>query len=930
MIMSNSIKRTSLSRWPRFSRFLITETSSGGRVRAMRAVVFGALVAGLMVYAPAHDARLAGPAENGIRQGCPQPGAKVDLAFIIDGSGSLDSKVQGQTYNVEIEGVRRTVLDASLTPRDGSIAMAVFTFAGGPTLRVPFTEIKTEADAVAFAAKVEALKCVAAETCPLKGPNPETNAGKALLAANQYLGVNQRAGARRVFLVSTDGGFTDTPFGEIASLRIRDETVANGIASEVDAILLGRFANPDTNTDVCPLTDAAELQAAKERVSLIVFPDADDGELPGARFDISGGGCNCPGAAFGADCERQVREFVEFTRRVIRTQPAMRSFIVNTFADTTPGTPVTNTLSLRQAIERANIAGGAVTITFTSNLKNTTIRPRVPLPALTAPDIRICGCENMNCDYAVDPDKTCDPFLTIDGSGIDPTKTDSDGIVIGSDRAVVRGLRIINFARAGVSIEPVCNRGFSRIERNKFENNKKAGVRVLDVSASFGAAAHNVGNTISMNDIVGSETPIDLGGDGPTPNDPGDVDEGPNTLLNFPDDLRGAATSLDVEATAAGVTLAGQINGPAAAGATVEIFGITSFRASSGGSGGRQIDGVTFLKRATTNVDGSFIVTGLPDTPFCCYTATVTDLAGNTSELMFPGGGFPKAKTTPPAFAVEATPNGRPLSDVFSIENTGCATLSVSFPSISRNDFLPGRPPEDERRDDHDRFPIDPIIVGIGGQTITIQPGQKQVFGVAFDPAIPRDFQFQGRRLRLSGVLPDMVNDTIGLTHNGCTGSDPTVSLTARVNKKIKLIDPNDPKSDPVVTLSRSGDVFTVVFSIYDSNLDDVDSVTYEFFDRAGGRVDLNQPLRDLSAVVQQANLTKGQSFSIRQPFTNAKEHRDVARVLVTVFDKEQSKDSAYSSSILQTAARTQSSPSELSMTLDLPVIRLARVRHGR
>lgn len=166
--MATSIRETSRRLWLRFAQFLITLTSIRVRVRTMRAAIIGALVVGVMAYVPAQNARLR---STGPSQDCPQPGAKVDLAFIIDRSGSLDVKAQGQTYNVEIEGVRRAILDPSLIPRDGSIAVAVFTFAGEPSLRVPFTEIKSEADAAAVAAAVEALKCVM-ETCPLEGPNP--------------------------------------------------------------------------------------------------------------------------------------------------------------------------------------------------------------------------------------------------------------------------------------------------------------------------------------------------------------------------------------------------------------------------------------------------------------------------------------------------------------------------------------------------------------------------------------------------------------------------------------------------------------------------------------------------------------------------------------------------------------------------------------
>lgn len=879
--MATSIRETFRRIWLRFAQFLITQTSISVRVRTMRGAIIGALVVGVMIYAPPQNARLR-PAESS--QDCPQPSAKVDLAFIVDRSGSLDVKAQGQTYNVEIEGVRRAILDPSLIPRDGSIAVAVFTFAGAPSLHVPFTEIKSEADAAAVAAAVEALKCVAAETCPQKGSNPETRAGPALLAANQHLSDNKRAGARRVLLMSTDGGFTDDPFFEMASNRIREETA--GIASEVDVILLGLFPSPEASLDPCPPTDAGELDAAKAKVKRIVFPEPDS-DLPGARLDIGVGGCNCPGAVFGSDCERQVRDFVELTRRVLRSQPATRFLTVNTDADTDPDTPVTGTLSLRQAIERANSTGGATTITFDASLKAKTIRPRVPLPALTAPDIIICGCDEMNCDYLVRTEKKCDPFLTIDGSQTDTTKGEqhSDGILIRSDRAVVGGLRIINFAEAGVSIEPICNRGFSRIELNRFENNKKAGIRVLDSPAdpdSDGAVRHNIGNTISMNDILGSETPIDLAGDGPTPNDPGDPDVGPNTLLNFPDNLSVVAATPGVSATASGVSFTGQVNGPTAAGATVEIFAITSFRPIPGG---RVIDGVTFLAQATANADGSFSVTGSADSPTCGYTATVTDVAGNTSELMFPCAGFAVAKATDLDFGAAAAPNQSPQSGAFSIENTGCSTLVVSFASLIRNGF------PNKRGGDLARFDIASMFVGINGTAVAIEPGQIRRFTATFDPAIPVAAMGDTTRLSAAQVLAARNISTLNLQHNGCAKSDNQVTVTARVDGTVKLINPTSPRSDPLVTLSRSGNELSVSFAVFDSDLD-VNKVNYEFFKVRDNRcteesVPAEITDRDLGKAIaaRDPKLITGQSFKVMQRFSGAKKNPEAGCVRVTVSD---------------------------------------------
>lgn len=729
--------------------------------------------------------------------------------------------------------------------------------------------------------------------------------------------------------MSTDGGFTDPDFAETASNRIRESTLE--IASEVDVILLGLFAKPDASADTCPPTDAGELDAAKLKVRRIVFPEPDS-DLPGARLDISVGACNCPNAVFGSDCERQVRDFVELTRRVLRSQPATRFLTVNTDADTDPGTPVIGgTLSFRQAIERANSDGGATTITFDAGLKDKTIQPRVPLPALTAPDIRICGCGEMNCDYSIDTEKKCDPFLTIDGSKTDTTKGEqhSDGILICSDRDVVRGLRIINFAGAGVSIKPICNRGFNRIEHNRFENNKKAGVRVLDSPADAeGAFRHNIGNTISMNDILGSETPIDLAGDGPTPNDPGDLDEGPNTLLNFPDNLS-VTDTLDLAVAASGVTLTGQVNGPTAAGATVEIFAIASFRPVPGG---RVIDGVTFLKQATTNANGSFTVTELPDSPTCGYTATVTDLAGNTSELMFPCAGFALATATDLDFGDAAVPNQSPQSGTFSIENTGCSPLVVSFASIIRNGF------SNKLGDDLAHFDIASMFIGPNAPGIAIQPGQIQKFTATFDPAIPIVVT-RNNKLRAAQVLAATTISTLNLDHNGCAKSDKRVILTGRVDGAVKLINPKSPRNSPLVTLTRSGDELSVSFSVFDADLD-VNKVNYEFFkirdnQCSDERVPAEIIDQDLAKAISSRvpPLVTGQSFTVIQRFSGAKKNPEAGCVRVTVSDGKTSASatsSPASGSVASTSIKSQSLRQSQAAVIERPTLGSSRASRGR
>lgn len=891
----------------------------------LRAVLIAAVVAGVMTPAHTRSASQSGPVQA--TANCPLLGAKVDLAFIIDRSGSLDEKSQGQTYNIEIEGVRRALLDPGVIPRDGSIAVAVFTFAGAPALRQAFTEIRSAADAAAVAATVEALKCGPDGTCPQKGPNPESNVGPALLMADDHIDKNKRAGARRVLVVSSDGGFTDTPFAEQASSHLE----TSGRVSEIDVILMG-----------------AEVDRAN--ADRIVFPKPTD-VLPGATLVIDPDDCNRPGAASGcADLSAsQVKQFAEDVRRVLRSQVVPSSLTVNTEADPDPNTPITGgTLSLRQAIEFANCNNGATAITFANNVQ--TISPRVALPPLTAPEITICGCEAKNCDPATDDKQKCKRLVTIDGIKVVKTmdsegKPLDDGILIRSNRDVVRGLRLINFVRAGVAIDSRVssdNVGFNRVERNLFEKNIQAGVCVLDPSTNpANAVVHNVGNTISMNDFLSTGTPIDLVCDGPTPNDLGDPDQGPNTLLNFPDKLDvGVPAAVNLTAAATGISLSGQLIGPTVAGAVVEIFSITSFKAAPGG---RVIDAVTFLARTTADASGRFSITGLSDSPTCGYTATATDLDGNTSELMFPCSGFGKAKVTNLDFTEVAVPNGNKQHGTITIENIGCGPLTIRSYSVRRDKLgdvsFPKEPPEPSEKDlahfsDLAHFFIEDTVVKRRKSNVKLVPpitldvGQTRSFTVVFDPAIPAVAGTKNPDAAF--VLPDAIKSTLVIADDGCSASERAVGLTALVNRAIKLINPNDPRSAPLVTLVRSGDIFTVTFSIFDSNFLNVDRALYQFFDQSGGSISLDQPDPNLGAVVAGAGLVQGQSFTVKQTFSNAKQNRKVAKVLVTVFGKDGSKDSAFGSMSSSSAGvSAQSVLNARSAVLVLPDVKLSPVTKG-
>ena len=865
--------------WGRLIQALGTMRATKGLTGEKRAGLVVALALAAMVLAPARSAQQVCSSE--LKPECPALGVRFDVAFVIDSSGSLAVDQRGQTYNVEVDGVVSSLRDLRVIPRDGSTAVAVVAFAGDARLVSPLKQISSEADAEAVVAMVEALRCstencTPAGACPAFGTLPASNYGPAISLAATHLLDNHRAGARQAILLSSDGQPTDFDIALRASNRARSVASSLGIPLELDLILLA------ADSQLEPVCGDALVN-----VNQIVFPQSAC-DLPGATLPIRKGDSNKPCAgvtntAVRSDFDLQVKAFAEHTRSVLRSAVTkLPPLIVNTEADPDSNTPIVDgSLSLRQAIELANCNGGAATITFDCAVK--TIRPRIALPALTAPEIRIDGLSGR--------DKAgCSPTVTIDGSNTLLAQSPherNDGILIRSHLNQVRGLTIINFKRAGVGVEAVCqsdNVGFNLIERNTFQGNGRAGVCVVDPPQNpANAVSHNIGNTISMNNIASSGTPIDLSLtspdlDGPTRNDPGDEDEGPNTLLNFPERLTAPGT-LDVAAEANDVTLTGQLSEPASGGATVEIFAITSFRPVSSG---RAIDGVMFLARTTASATGAFLVSGLSDSPTCGYTATVTDLAGNTSELMFPCGGFPQAKVSNPDFGGAAAPNSSPRTASFTIENVGCAPLDVHFESITRNGFLPKR-----RNNDNGRFSIQTVGVGSDRQTTTIQPGETQSFTASLDLTIPGFLG--GNAPRAFQTLPNSIASTLSFAKQRCGPN--TVSLTGKVTTEVHLIDPDNTRKTPLVTLARNGDELVVRYWVFDSDLS-VKTVNYEFFKvqdnqcQAGDSavpVEIFDP--DLTAAIGASGLVTGQSFSVSQRFSRAKKHPEAQCVRVTVSD---------------------------------------------
>jgi predicted outer membrane repeat protein len=167
--------------------------------------------------------------------------------------------------------------------------------------------------------------------------------------------------------------------------------------------------------------------------------------------------------------------------------------------------------------------------------------------------------------------------------------------------------------------------------------------------------ASTTGDSILGNAIFGNAAlGIDLGGDGPTPNDVGDTDTGPNSLQNSP-----------VLASVSGTAVSGFLDSAASTTYRVEFFANTAYDASGVGEG-EVFLGATTVTGATGPTPFSFSYTPVAGKPF--LTATATNLStGDTSEF--------SAQDVPPTIGAPATAS---VNEDLPLAFTGADAITVS------------------------------------------------------------------------------------------------------------------------------------------------------------------------------------------------------------------------------------------------------------
>lgn len=250
----------------------------------------------------------------------------------------------------------------------------------------------------------------------------------------------------------------------------------------------------------------------------------------------------------------------------------IRNAIVTNLNDDGPG-------SLRAAISYANSNPGRDSITFAVN---GAINLVDVLPALTDPSgTLILGFTAPGAVYPVHPTVILNGPLPIPGPGLR----------IASSFNYIDGLKIRNFNGPGVAV-------------------------------TFGSS---LSNSIVRCHFYGNTGPaIDLGNDGITANDPGDIDVGPNLLTNFP-----VFTSVTENPPGTFV-----LTGVASPLGIIELY-LAGLTGDAGLPPGDNKHGPAWLYLASTTAgpSGQFSIGPITQPEWALVTATCTDTSLNTSEF---------------------------------------------------------------------------------------------------------------------------------------------------------------------------------------------------------------------------------------------------------------------------------------------------------
>ncbi|NBC18496.1 MAG: T9SS type A sorting domain-containing protein, partial [Bacteroidetes bacterium] len=411
-----------------------------------------------------------------------------------------------------------------------------------------------------------------------------------------------------------------------------------------------------------PIEDPVDLDGTTQAGTIRCFPQA--GGLP---VELSGtllpDGPSAHGLVLGSGSDgSSIRGLTinRFPHSGIHIQGSSGNAVTCTFVgtDTQGETPEGNGVGISiDAASSGNVIGGAA------------FADRTLISGNTGDGIRIAGADNRVLGTLIGTDKGGTQIDTDgDPDSFNPISNGASGIAIldGANDTVIGGAEdgagnVIGGngldGGAGIRVEGSGNRilgnhiGIGE-EGETDLHNFGHGIHVLGGSNNE-IGADGAGNTIAFNDAVGirveptaSRTPVgntirgnalfrnrglgidlgDLAQSGVTPNDPGDGDEGANTLINFP-----VLGTLERDPASGDVSFEVTLDLPSSrASATVEYFASTGCDALGHGEGAVSL-GTRAVELQAGRATVAHVLSGVPQCRF--VTATVTDADGNTSEF---------------------------------------------------------------------------------------------------------------------------------------------------------------------------------------------------------------------------------------------------------------------------------------------------------
>jgi hypothetical protein len=198
------------------------------------------------------------------------------------------------------------------------------------------------------------------------------------------------------------------------------------------------------------------------------------------------------------------------------------------------------------------------------------------------------------------------------------------GIIIGGATlldAIIAGNKITRNGGSGIHIYGSLDANDLLVKNNSICSNYGAGISVLGQGTGYSISQ----NTIYSNGWIGIDlAPDECCSDGVTPNDPGDIDTGPNNFMNYP-------VLNSAHATPGKLIVKGTIDTPNPKTVTIEFF--ANPVPDPGGDPSGYGEGAVYLGSDRPNPQGKFTATLPAVAPGTLITATATDAAGNTSEF---------------------------------------------------------------------------------------------------------------------------------------------------------------------------------------------------------------------------------------------------------------------------------------------------------